>query len=117
MNRTVRYLLAIEGAVFLVAALVHFEVLFGGYGHRRAGIAESVLALVLLVALAATWLRPRWTRALGLAAQAFALLGTLVGIVMIAIGVGPRTVPDVVYHLGVVALLAGGLVFTARTAA
>lgn len=114
MNGTVRYLLAIEAAVFLVAALVHFEVLFAGYGHRRAGIAETVLALVLLAALAATWLRPRWTRPLGLAAQAFALLGTLVGIAMIVIGVGPSTAADVVYHLAVVALLAGGIAYAVR---
>jgi len=44
-----------------------------------------------------------------LAAQGFALLGTLVGLFTIIIGVGPRTVPDVVYHIAVLIVLAAGL--------
>lgn len=52
---------------------------------------------------------------LGIAAQSFALLGTLVGIFIIIIGIGPRTVPDVVYHVGIVIVLVCGLVVAART--
>jgi hypothetical protein len=48
----------------------------------------------LLVGLAWTWIRPASARAAGLAAQGFALVGTLVGIFTIAVGVGPRTAPD-----------------------
>jgi hypothetical protein len=54
------------------------------------------------VGAALTWVRPAWVRRVGLAAQGFALLGTLVGVFTIAIGVGPRTLPDVVYHIGIV---------------
>jgi len=42
------------------------------------------------------------------------LLGTLVGIFTIAIGVGPRTVPDIVYHVTIVIVLVSGLVVAAR---
>ncbi len=54
-------------------------------------------------------------REVGLAAQAFALLGTLVGIFTIAIGIGPRTVPDLVYHATIVGVLVWGLTVAAQT--
>lgn len=113
MTRTRSFLLA-EAASFAAAALVHFGVLFHGYEHGKAGTAESVIASVLLIGLALAWIRPASTRAAGLAVQAFALLGTLVGIFTIAVGVGPRTVPDVAYHAGIVAVLVWGLVAAAR---
>ncbi len=43
-----------------------------------------------------------------IAAQAFALLGVAVGFLTIVVGVGPRTAPDVVYHLAIAAVLAWG---------
>src|SRR5438105_15124038 len=73
-----------------------------------------VIGAVLLIALALTWALPAWTRRVGIVAQAFALLGTLVGAFTIAIGVGPRTVPDVVYHAAILLALAWGLAVAAR---
>src|SRR5437879_644741 len=99
----------------VVAALSHFGILVSGYEHRAAGTAESVIAGVLLVGWAMTWVGPGSTRGIGLAAQTFALLGTLVGLFTIAIGVGPRTVPDVMYHVSIVAVLIWGLVVAKRT--
>jgi hypothetical protein len=109
MLQTMRLFLFAEGATFLVAALIHFGVLLDGYQHRQAGIAESVIGIVLLAGLTFTWIRPRAFRAAALTAQGFALLGTLVGIFTIVIGVGPRTVPDVVYHVAIVLVLVSGL--------
>lgn len=111
----IRLLLLLEAASFAAAALVHFGVLLDGYQHKKAGTAESVIGAVLLLGLAATWIRPAWTRTAGLVAQGFALLGTCVGLFTIAIGVGPRTVPDLIYHGSIVAVLIGGLVAAART--
>ena len=105
----IRLFVLIEAAAFITAASIHFGVLMGGYVHQKAGIAESVIALVLLAGLAWTWIRPPSVRAAGLAAQAFALLGTIVGIVAIVIGAGPRTIPDIVYHIAIVVVLAIGL--------
>jgi hypothetical protein len=62
-----------------------------------------------------TWVRPASARAAGLAAQGFALLGTLVGIFTIVIGVGPRSVLDIIYHVAIVAVLVWGLVVAWRT--
>ncbi|MGH9161449.1 MAG: hypothetical protein ACRD2X_15900 [Vicinamibacteraceae bacterium] len=105
MTRTIQLFLLSEGIIFFAAALVHAGSLLAGYEHREARIAEIVIALVLLAGLALSWIQPRWTRAAGLGVQAFALLGTLVGVFTIVIGVGPRTAPDVLYHVGIVPVL------------
>ncbi|MQA85636.1 MAG: hypothetical protein GEV03_13660 [Streptosporangiales bacterium] len=115
--RRIRVFLLVEAAAFAAAALVHFGVLADGYQHREASIAESVIAAVLLVGLALSWPLRSWVREVGVAAQGFALFGTLVGIFTIAVGVGPRTVPDVVYHVGIVAVLAAGLAVALRAPA
>jgi hypothetical protein len=114
VTRAIRLFVLIEGAAFIAAALTHFGLLIGGYEHQKAGTAESVIGIVLLVGLVLTWIRPESTREIGLAVQAFALLGTLVGIFTIAIGVGPRTVPDIAFHVGIIVMLAWGLIVTAR---
>jgi hypothetical protein len=56
----------------------------------------------------------RTSRTLGLVCQGFALLGTLVGLFTIAIGIGPRTVLDLVLHSATIALLLTGLVLVTR---
>lgn len=108
-RRTIRLLLGVEAAAFLLAAAVHAGSLAGGYEHAAAATAERVIGVVLLAGLATTWLRPRSTATVAAGVQAFALLGTLVGMWTIVVGIGPRTVPDVVYHVLVVVVLAVGL--------
>jgi hypothetical protein len=103
-----------EATAFFTAALIHFGLQIHGYEHQKAGTAESVIGGVLLVGLALTWIRPQSSGRVGLAAQAFALVGTSVGIFMIAVGVGPRTAPDVAYHIGMVVALVSGLIVTMR---
>src|SRR5882757_4655481 len=114
MTQTIRLFMFAEAIAFSLAALTHFGVLIDGYQHHKAGTAESVIALVLLLSLVLSWIRPASVRAVGLAGQGFALLGTLVGIFTIAIGVGPRTVPDVVFHICIVVVLVYGLVVSVR---
>jgi hypothetical protein len=110
----VRTFLGIEAAAFGVAALVHAGVLVDGYQHREAAIAESVIAGVLTLGLVVSLVRPSWSRAAGLAAQAFALVGTFVGLFTMAIGVGPQSGFDLALHVGFVALLIAGLAVVAR---
>lgn len=110
----IRLFMLFEAATFIIAALVHAGVLASGYEHRQARIAESVIAAVLLCAVALTWMRPASTREAGMAAQGFALLGTLLGIFTIVAGVGPRTLPDIVYHIAIVAVLIWGLIVARR---
>ncbi len=117
MTRAIRLFVLFEGAAFITAALTHFGILMTGYEHQKAGRAESVIGIVLLLGLALTWIRPASTRGIGLAVQGFALLGTLVGIFTIIIGIGPRTAPDIAYHFVIVIVLVSGLVAAARARA
>jgi hypothetical protein len=110
----IRAFLLTEAIVFALAALVHRGILLDGYRHQQAFVAETVIALVLAGAVGAGVAAPRVARVVGLGAQAFALVGTCVGLVAIAVGVGPRTVPDLVYHLAIVAVLLVGIVLGAR---
>lgn len=114
MTHAIRLLLLVELSTFVAAASIHLGVLLDGYDHRPAGIAESVIGAVLLIGLALSLVRPGWTAPVGFAAQAFALLGTVVGIFTIAVGVGPRTLPDIAYHVGIAIVLVGGLVVAGR---
>lgn len=108
----VRLFLIVEAAAFIVASLVHRGILTNGYEHARAATAESVLAAVLVVGLIVSWIVPAHLRTIGLIAEGFALLGTLVGLVMVVIGVGPQTTADLIYHLALIALLVRGLIVT-----
>jgi hypothetical protein len=119
MARTLRRFMIIEASTFIVAAAIHAGLLLAGYEHREARNAESVIALALLTGATLTWIRPASTRIAALAAQGFALVGTLVGIFTIAIGIGPRSALDIIYHLAIVAVLAWGLAvgWRARVAA
>jgi peptidoglycan/LPS O-acetylase OafA/YrhL len=113
-RQTMLLMLLAEGASFVLAALVHFGVLMHGYEHGQAAIAESTIGLVLLIGFGLAWAWPARDRPIGLIVQGFALLGTLVGLFTIAIGVGPRTVPDLVYHAAILTTLALGLIVAAR---
>jgi hypothetical protein len=110
----VRLFIAAEAVTFLVAASIHRGFLIPGDQHQAASIGESVIACVLFIALLLTWIRSANTRLFGLVGQGFAFLGTLVGLFTIAIGVGPRTMPDVAYHVSILAVLAWGLIVTYR---
>jgi hypothetical protein len=112
--QALRCLMFLEASTFVAAAPIHRGLLISGYQHQEAATAESVIALVLIAGGVATWLRQGSARRHGLVAQTFALVGTLVGIFTIAIGVGPRTLPDVAYHVGIMIALLFGVVAVAR---
>ena len=112
--RAIRRLLMIQIALFAFAALMHFGVLFTGHQHAAARIAETVIGAVLTAGLLAGVIRPGWTRAAAIAVQAFALLGTCVGIVMITIGIGPRTMLDAALHASMTVALITGLWISAN---
>lgn len=110
----VRLFLLGEGLSFVAASLVHAGVLLSGHEHPQAKIAEWLIAVVLLAGLVLSWLRPAATLPAGLAAQGFALLGTLVGLLTIAGGVGPRSALDLAFHAGILLVLICGLALTWR---
>lgn len=109
MTRRTTLLLAIQTLLFAAASLVYAGVLASGYEHSRASIAEGVIAAVLFAGLVVSVARRTATRTIALVAQGFALLGTLVGAFTIAIGVGPQTKADALFHVLLVVLLLSGL--------
>jgi hypothetical protein len=115
MTQTIRLFLLVESATFFLAALIHMGFFLKGFEHRNASVAESVIAAVLFGGLLLTLFIREWARNVGITVQAFALLGTLVGIFTIIVGVGPRTVPDVLYHIAIVVVLVVGIM-VARSA-
>src|SRR5262245_842490 len=104
--------MSLQIALFVLGALAHFGVLSPVLAHRRAAIAESVIAAVLVLGLGLYIARRR--RGIALGAQIFALLGTIVGLVTIIIGIGPRSTFDYVLHSLMFAFLISGLVASAR---
>jgi hypothetical protein len=117
MRRTIRWFMLVEAAAFILAALTHFGILFKGYAHLKAGIAETIIAAVLVFGVMASGNRPSRRYGIELFTQSFALLGTLVGIFTIIVGVGPRTLPDIIYHVAIVIVLATGIGLTIQARA
>ena len=62
--------------------------LLNGHTHVDAQRAELLIALVLIAGIVLSVVRPAQMRATALVTQGFALALTLVGTIMIAIGVG-----------------------------
>ncbi|MDQ0611090.1 putative membrane protein YfcA [Variovorax sp. W1I1] len=103
-----------EALALGVASMVHAGLLVPGYAHPHARTAEAVIAAVLVLAAAETWLRPEHARRAAIFGQGFALAGTLVGFFTIVLGIGPHTVPDVVFHALLLATLVTGLTMAVR---
>jgi hypothetical protein len=105
-----RPLLIIEAAAFAVASLAHFGIIVDGFEDSAAGTAEGIIGAVLFAGWILVSSRPAWTRPVAIGAQAFALAGTLIGLTLVIRGIGPSTLPDLVFHVGIAILLAAGLV-------
>ena len=112
--RRLRGFLLAEAGLLVAASLVHSGLLLQGHAHSQARIAEAVIAAVLILAWALSFVWPARTRRLALLAQAFALIGTLVGLSTILIGIGPQSAPDKVFHFALLGLLLAGLRFARR---
>lgn len=106
---SMRLILEIEAALFALASGVHAGIVLDGFAHRMAMTAEGVIAAVLGIGLLVTLVKPDWARVTALLVQAFALLGTGVGIFAMVRGFGPQSDLDLAIHVVFVALLAYGL--------
>lgn len=111
--RGIRTLLVVEAVAFAVASLIHAEVILPGNPDSAASTAEGIIAGVLLLGAAASFVRPRWTRVTALAVQGFALVGTSIGLYLF-VRLDPDKVADIVFHVVIWLVLAGGLVLAAR---
>ncbi len=104
----------LEAATLAVASLLHLSGNVHGsapFDADHAGIAEAIIAAVLVVAAITMFRLPARARAAGLAANGFAVVGFLVGLNFTARG---GHVPDVAYHVTVLPVLIGSLILLVR---
>ena len=112
--RETRAFLLFESIAFALASLVHRGLLVDGFDDPGASTAEGIIAIVLVAGLVVSFVAPARTRVIGLVAQAFALLGTTIGLFLLIV-VGPQTLPDLVFHIGIYVVLIIGLIVAARS--
>jgi hypothetical protein len=109
----VRGLLLVQVVGFVVLASIHVGLLIGGYRRPPAGATELVIAVVVVVALVLTWAPPAQGQRAVTAAQFFAMLGVLVGLVTVTLGVERGTNLEVAVNLALLLTATTGLVLTA----
>jgi hypothetical protein len=109
---TVRSLLLFQVAGFIVLASIHFGLLIGGYLRPPAGATELVIVAALLVALVLTWGPRAQGQRVATAAQLFATLGVLLGLITMTLGVEPGTILEVVLNVVLLLTVTAGLILT-----
>jgi hypothetical protein len=118
---------AVYAVTFLFGALLHLggrvPLGFAVLEEPRifpAAIVESLCGLALAAAAFAVFARRRWAWTVALAAHGFALGGVLLGMAALAVGAGPSTELNTIYHrvmvVALVAVLALLVSPTGRTA-
>jgi hypothetical protein len=112
----IRGFLLAEIATFLILASVHFALLIGGYRHPAAAATELTVVAVLIIGLLMTWMSSNRSLRAATVAQSFATLGVLVGLLASALGVGSRTIPDLILNVFLLLTLGAGLVIVRRGA-
>jgi hypothetical protein len=110
-------LAALYAVTFFVGALLHLGVRislgFAVLAEPRilpATIVEGLCGLFLAVGAYAALTRKRWAWTAITAAHVFALGGVLLGMAALAVGAGPSTGLNDIYHRVMLAALAAGLV-------
>ena len=102
-------LIVVEAITFLLAALLHLGVRFPlGFSEPRiipAAIVEGLCAILLAVSAYAVFAHKTWAWRVAIAAHAFAVAGVLLGITALALGLGPSTVANTIYHRVILAVL------------
>ena len=113
MLAQLRLIMAVAACSLLVAAALHAGLVISG-PFNDAAMYETTIAVILLVGLGLTSIAPTGTRWISLVALAISLVGASIGLYLALRGIGPNTVPDIVYHFALVALLVIGLVVAWR---
>jgi hypothetical protein len=111
----VAVLMLVEALSLAVASGLHLGGLVSGrsptFDPDTAGLAEAIIGAVLVVGAVVMLRSPHRARTVGIGANAFALVGFLIGITETASG---GHAPDIAYHLTVIPLLVISLVLLLR---
>jgi len=108
-----------EALTFLLAALLHLGIPLGFSEPRiiPAAIVEGLCGLFLAGSTYAVFARTRLAWGVALTAHLFAVAGVLLGIIALALGVGPSTVANTIYHRVILGVLVVVLLLLATPAA
>ncbi|MGH2451889.1 MAG: hypothetical protein ACRDGE_11605 [Candidatus Limnocylindria bacterium] len=109
----IRLFLVVEAIAFGIVSLIHAQVLAFGAPEPAAATAEGIIAVALVATLALTWLWPAGTRGLAIAVHVFAIAFTLLGMYL-NIRFGSGNPWDVPFHVGILLVMAWGLVVALR---
>ena len=90
---TIARLMFVELIAFFIASAVHSGVFIDVSVDPSANIAEGIIGVVLLVGAIVATVRPAWTRVVGVLAQGFGLLGSLIGLYLAIRGRGSEHRP------------------------
>ena len=106
-----RVLAVIEAATFVLASLLHLGIavpVLSGLGEPlmpQAGIPEGIIGVVVAIGAAALFVRTPLSWAANIATHLFAIAGVLVGMASLAAGLAVATVPNEIYHRGILVVL------------
>jgi uncharacterized membrane protein len=113
MTRTLRWILALAALSLYIVAALHAGLIVAG-PFNDAAMYEAGFAAVLTIGLGLTLVGPKWARWGALIALVLALAGASIGLYMAIRGIAPNTIPDMVYHLALIALLLVGIAVALR---
>src|SRR5690242_11165332 len=104
-SMAIRTLVVFDAVTFLLAALAHLGVPiplgFAVLAEPRivpATIVEGLAGLLFAVSVYAVFARASWAWTMTLGAHVFSLAGVLLGMAALAMGGGPRTELNDIYH-------------------
>lgn len=102
-------LMVLETITFFLAALLHLGIQFPlGFSEPRiipAAIVEGLCGVFLAVGTYGVFVRKTWAWGVTIAAHIFAAAGVLLGITALALGLGPSTETNTMYHRVILVVL------------
>ena len=112
-NTLLAWVSALTAAVFLFGAVQHVGIALGPFREPRivpAALVETICGLALAYAATALFAHSVAARRLAVISIVVALAGVIIGLVALAIGAGPRTPSNDLYHRVMLALIGASFV-------
>jgi hypothetical protein len=113
MNTLLAWVNAFNAALFLFGAVQHAGLALGPFREPRilpAALVETVCGLALAYAAVALFGRSVAARRPALISNLVALAGVIIGLVALAVGAGPRTASNDLYHRIMLVLIGASFV-------
>lgn len=116
MKQLLVVLMVLNAALFVFGALQHAGIAIGPMHEPTivpAAIVETICALALIYGLAAVLRRSLHAVRAAVVANAIAITGVMIGMVALAIGAGPRTENNDIYHRFMLLMAVGSIAILA----